>query len=184
MNLVGMLLPFVVVILLLLVLSRLIVREAGAGRLAEELSGGTLQFAPNPSAYWAVYLFIASLAYLVIEGVLGIIETGNGWIPAVLCTGFILLLLSSFPGSIVADNKGLTQSYWLSGRRNIAWDDVWAVSVEEKNGRVTVKSKRSGAKIVHTRQLPDRARLLAELQTHCPDRMPGARRVVSAPVAS
>jgi hypothetical protein len=183
MNAVGVALPFLSVILLLLVLSRLIVREAGASRQAEELSGGTLEFAPNQSAFWGVYLFIACLAFLVIESIVGLIETGNGLVPAVLCIGFILLLLSSFPGSIIADSNGLAQSYWLTGSRRIPWDDVWSVSVEEKRGRITIQSKHS-TKIVHTRQLPDRTRLLSELQSHCPDRMPGARRIVSAPVSS
>lgn len=180
MNLVGMVVPFVAVIVLLFVLSRLVVSEAGSDRQAEELSGGTLQFLPNPSAYWGVYLFLGCLGFLALTGFTNAIRGGSGVFPALLCTGFFLFLLSAFPGSIVANKDGLEQSYWLTGRKRIPWDEVWSVAVDAKRGSVTVVGKRS-VKIVHTRQLPGHDRFLAELETHCPDRMPGAHRVIQPP---
>jgi len=181
MNPVAMVVPFFAVILLLFVLSRLVVSAAGIDRQPEELSGGTLQFLPNPSAYWGVYLFLGCLAFLALSGVANAIRGGSGLIPAVLCTGFFLFLLSAYPGSIVINKDGLEQLYWLTGRKRIPWSEVWSVAVDAKSNSVTVVGKRS-VKIVHTRQLPGHDRFLAELQAHCPDRMPGAHRVVSAPV--
>lgn len=181
MNLAAIVVPFVAVILLLFILSRLVVSEAGSNRQPEELSGGALQFLPNPSAYWGVYLFLGCLAFLALSGTVNAIRGGSGLIPAILCAGFFVFLLSAYPGSIVANKDGLEQLYWLTGRKSIPWNEVWSVAVDLKSGRVTVTGKRS-VKIVHTRQLPGRDRFLAELETHCPDRMPGAHRVVSAPV--
>ncbi len=121
MNLVAIVGPFIAVIVLLFVLSRLVVSEAGRDRQPEELSGGTLQFLPNPSAYWAVYLFLGCLAFLAFSGFANAFRGGSGIFPALLCTGFFLFLLSAYPGSIVVNKDGLEQLYWLTGRKRIPW---------------------------------------------------------------
>jgi hypothetical protein len=82
-------------------------------------------------------------------------------------------LLRILPGSITLTSAGLEQRYWLAKAKGIAWSDVRSIAVDHKQGRVTISS-RTGVKIQHPRQLPDRARLLAELEARCPDKMPRA----------
>ena len=77
----------------------------------------------------------------------------------------------AFPATIVADEKGLEQIFWLRGRKRIAWNEVAKSTVDEKSGEVKITSK-SGVKIVHTRQLPDRTRLLAAIESHSAERIP------------
>lgn len=181
MNFAAILIPFAVLLVVLLVLSRLVVSEPGADKQPVEKSGGALEFLPNAQAYWGVYGFTGVLGLVGLMGLISLVRGGGGWVPAVFCAAFVLLLLTSFPGSIATDAQGLAQTFWIVGTRRFAWDEVRSIAVDERKGRVTVKNLK-GVKIVHTRQLPARARFLAELEAHCPDRMPGAKRVVAAPV--
>ena len=169
MNLMGMFIPFIGAFVVLLVLSRLIVSGADEERKALETENGRLEFTPNRRGYWATYLFIACLSYVLVASLVNGIKSGMA--PAVLCAGFIALLLAAFPGSVIVDKNGLGQVYWLRGEKRIAWSDVSKVSVDEKKHEVKILGK-FGTKIVHTRQLPDRERLLQELKTHCSEKLP------------
>ncbi|HSZ16549.1 MAG TPA: hypothetical protein VK764_05575 [Terracidiphilus sp.] len=169
MNLMGMFLPFMGAFVVLLVLSRLIVSAADEERKALETENGRLEFNPNRRGYWGVYLFIACLGYVVLASFLNGIKSGIA--PAFFCAGFIALLLLAFPGSVIVDKNGLGQIYWLRGEKRIAWSDVSKVSLDEKKREVTIVGK-FGTKIVHTRQLPDRERLLQELKSHCSEKLP------------
>ncbi len=55
--------------------------------------------------------------------------------------------------------------YWLRARKRIAWNEISKVTTDDKRGEVKIKG-RNGTKILFARQLPDRARLLAELEKH------------------
>lgn len=181
MNPIGILLPFFAGMAVLWVLSRLILQEAGGSRQARVLPDGGLEFASEPSAFVAMYLFIGILALFGGAGGISALVTGRGMAPALFCLAFVALLLRVLPGTIVLTDQGLEQRYWLLKVMRIGWDEVREVIVDAKQGKVTVHSK-FGGKIVHMRQLADRARLLAELEARCPDKMPGAkRRFVVAP---
>jgi hypothetical protein len=169
MSLMGMFLPFMGAFVVLLLLSRLIVSPADEERKALETDNGRLEFTPNRRGYWGVYLFIACLGYVILAGLVHGIKSGIA--PAILCAGFIALLLLAFPGSVIVDKNGLGQVYWLRGEKRIAWSDVSKVDVDEKKREVTIQAK-FGTKIVHTRQLPDRERLLQELKTHSSENLP------------
>jgi hypothetical protein len=77
----------------------------------------------------------------------------------------VALLLAAFPASIVANADGIEQMYWLRSRRRIAWKDIASVEVNDQKSEIKIKGK-NGVKILHSRQLPDRSRLLAELEKH------------------
>jgi len=166
----GLLIPFCGAILLLLLLAKLIAGDADRGREARATDGGRIEFAPNRRSYWGVYLFIGCFGFVLIANLVrGIRSTADLAVPAA-CIGFVALLLMAFPATIVADDKGIEQIYWLRRRRRIAWTEIRKVDVNEKHGEVKIASK-SGVKIMHTRQLPDRTRLLKELDEHCTEKL-------------
>jgi hypothetical protein len=171
MNLFAVVGPFLGAFVVLMVLGRLIVSEAGDQRKALETGDGKLLFTPNRRSYWGVYLFLALLGYVLLASLVTGIKSGMA--PAAICAGFIVLLLAAFPGSIATDDKEISQSYWLRGQKRIAWSDVRSVTLNEKKREVRIAG-RSGTKILHARQLPDCERLIEVLKTHCGDKMPGA----------
>jgi hypothetical protein len=160
-----MFLPLLGAIAVLMVLAKLIVSAADDDRNATE-TDGRLEFAPNRRSFWSIYAFIAFLGYVIVAGLVGGIRSSMDLIAPVCCAGFITLLTMAFPGTIVADQDGLEQRYWLRGRKRIAWKDVAKVTVDEKRGEVKIRGK-LGVTILHARQLPDRARLLDELHKRC-----------------
>jgi hypothetical protein len=161
--------PLFAVVVVLMVLAKLIVSPADDERNVAE-TGGRFEFTPNRRSFWGIYLFIAFLSYVVVAGVVSGIRSSADLIAPLCCAGFITLLSMAFPGTIVADQDGIEQRYWLRGRKRIAWKDVAKVTVDEKRGEVKISSKQ-GVKIVHARQLPDRARLLNELHERCTETM-------------
>ena len=84
---------------------------------------------------------------------------------------FAILLLSAFPGTILIDKDGIEQVYWLRGRKRIAWNEISKVTTDEKRGEVKIKG-RNGIKILFARQLPDRERLLVEVEKHSEESAP------------
>lgn len=173
MNLMGLFVPFLGAFLVLVVLSRVIAGDADAGRKAQEMEGGVLEFLPNRRSYWGVYIFLAGMGYVVLSNLLFGFRSGATLIPALLCLAFAALLLAAFPASIRADSRGIGQVYWLRGEKRIAWGDVVTIAIDEKKREIRITGK-GGVKVVHARQLPDGERLLEELKKHCAAKMPGA----------
>ena len=163
--------PLVAVILVLWGASRLAVSDADAGRAATEASGGRIVFLPNRRSYWGIGIIIALLGYPVVTVVLRGVKGAADISFLFLCVGFILFLLTTYPGSIVATENGLEQIYWFGGHKRVAWKDVAGFEIDKKKKRVIVKA-RNGARIVHTRQLPDKNRIIGEIEAHCPGRLP------------
>jgi hypothetical protein len=106
---------------------------------------------------------------VVANVVVGIRSSADLAAPA-FCIAFVILLLSAFPGTIRIDKNGIEQLYWLRGRKRIAWNEISKVTTDEKRGEVKIKG-RNGTKIHFARQLPDRTRLLAELEKHDGEKM-------------
>jgi hypothetical protein len=163
--------PFIGLMLVLWILSRLIVSEASPDRKALESGSGTLNFVPNRQNYWGIYGFLACLGYIAVSSLFSGIASITSLMPAVVCSCFALLLLGAFPGSIAVRPESVAQFYWLWRERRFAWADIKRIEIDEKRRRVTI-TNREGKKIVHTKQLQDRERFLAELEKRCPDKMP------------
>ena len=170
MEFVGLFIPLCGAALLLLLLAKLIAGNADRGREARPAEGGGIEFAPNRRSYWGVYVFCACFGFVIVASLVRGLRSTVDLVVPVACIGFVLLLLAAFPATIVADDKGLEQVYWLRGRKRIAWKEVGKVNVNEKSGDVEISSK-SGVKILHARQLPDRTRLLKELDEHCTEKL-------------
>jgi hypothetical protein len=159
------------------VLSRLVVSPAYVHRSAREFENGQLEFAPNKRNYVAAILFVALLVYSGISSFVTSLGSPFAMIAALLWVAIAAAILSGFPGSILADGEGLQQVYWLMKKKHIAWADVSKVVIDGKRERVTIVGP-GRAKIVFTRQLPDKERLLAKLGKHCADKLPTGAKLV------
>ena len=80
-------------------------------------------------------------------------------------------LITLFPGTIVIDSEGLQQTSWAWKNKRIRWTDIVEINTGEKSRTVTI-SGADGTKIVHSRRLPDRPRLLWEIKQRCGEQLP------------
>lgn len=152
--------------MLLLFLAKLIGGAADRNREARTTENGQVEFAPNRRSFWGVYAFIGCFGFVTIGNLSHGIQSLADLAVPLACVGIVVLLLMAFPATIVADDKGLEQIFWLRGRRRIAWNEIRKVDVNDRRSEVKISS-RTGVKILHSRQLPDRARMLKELDGHC-----------------
>jgi hypothetical protein len=165
MQILGILMPFAGAMLLLLVLAIMIAGKADKGREAVKTGDGAFEFTPNRRSYWGTYAFIALFGGVAVLSLVNSLGHGGSLTVTAICSGFVLLLLRAFPATIVVNERGLEQLYWLRGRKRLAWAEVVDVDANEKKGEVKITGKH-GLKIVHTRQLPDRTTFLAEVGKH------------------
>jgi hypothetical protein len=140
-------------------------------RKAVLLRGGRVEFSPNRRAFWAWPPLVVYLVYAAISQLKGshgrpldlIIAAGLG----ILAMMFIF----TFPETIIVTDNGLEQISWLWKKKQIRWADIVEINTGEKRRTVTI-SGADGTKIVHSRQLPDRSRLLMELRDRCGENLP------------
>ena len=171
MNFMQLFIPLLFAMTLLLLLAKLIVSGADEERQATETAAGQIEFTPNRRSYWGVYLFVACMAYVIIADVVSGIKSSTDLAFPAFCLAFVILILSAFPGTILIDKSGIEQVYWLRARKRIAWNEISKVTTDDKRGEVKIKG-RNGTKILFARQLPDRARLLTELEKHSEEKAP------------
>jgi hypothetical protein len=145
--------------------------DASEDRRAKVSTTGCVEFAPNRRATAAWLILVAFFAYLVPAQFR---HVGSSLLPIVIAVGFALVvgaLLTSFPGTILIDARGLQQRFWAWKNKRIRWADIVEINTGEKNRTVTITGA-DGTKIVHSRQLPDRPRLLLELKQGCGEQLP------------
>ncbi|HLY41586.1 MAG TPA: hypothetical protein VKR52_10240 [Terracidiphilus sp.] len=161
--------PIFGTLLVLWILSRQIVRNADESRLAEE-RGGRIEFTPNPRAIWCALIFIGLMVFLAADFVIAAPGNPMQIVMAVFCLVIVAMILSGFPSSIALTGDGMEQKFWLRPTKKIEWKQISRIESDPKRNRLTIVG--GAAKIVHTRQLPDRTRLIVELQKHCPGKVP------------
>lgn len=145
--------------------------NAPKDRKANVSTTGRVEFAPNRRARAAWLILAAFLVYLVPAQFR---HTGGHLFPLVTAIAFASVavgLLISFPGTILIDSEGLQQTFWAWKNKRIRWADVVEINTGEKSHTVTITGA-DGVKIIHSRQLPDRPRLLWELKQHCGEQLP------------
>jgi hypothetical protein len=132
---------------------------------------GIIEFAPNRRATAAWLMMAAFFVYLVpVE----FRSMGREWLSVVSAACFALVaiaLLISYPGTIVVDSDGLQQTFWAWKNKRIRWAEIVEINTGKESRTVTITGA-DGTKIVHSRQLPDRQRLLRELKQHCGEQLP------------
>ena len=162
--------PLFCAIAFLWIASRLIVAKADSNREAR-VSGDSIYYEPNRRNFWGIYLFAAGMAYGAIAALLSGLYSVGSVATFIFCLGFAFLLFAVFPGTIVSGPNGLEQRYWMAKTKKIAWSDVKSIDDNEKKKTLTIYSI-AGTKIQHTKVLPQRDRLVADLRAHCASKLP------------
>ncbi len=180
-NVILVIVPMLGMIVLVWVLARLIVSPADAGRPARQAEG-EIEFAPNKRSIVAAPIFVGFLVYLGVTMLISSLPSFLGIFGAGFWILLAALILMTYPARIFAGDQGLRQTYWLGKTRRIAWKDVSQVIYDENKHRLTIKGQ-GRTKITHTRQLPDRARLIAELEKNCADKVPAELRKTAVTTA-
>lgn len=145
--------------------------SAGDRRVATILSDGRIEFSPDRRAYWAVPMLVVMLVWSAIKDLMKKQEKAFGFVSVAGVGLLLLLLLCSFPGTVVITDDALEQVYWFRRRKRIRWKDIVEINTGEKSHTVTITGS-DGMRIVHSSQLPDRARLLLELKNRCGESLP------------
>ena len=165
------------------VLLLLMRRETSRNRTVKDTGDGKLLFELDQVTYWAwLGLFVYLLYTVVIQFGGGPVRMSSVWM-ALLLLALALGLMMPFPETITVGPDGLVQEirFWLK-KKKVSWGDVREIRATKKNKLLIVEGA-DGTKIVHTRQLPDRERLLEELYRHCGEKVPAELRPVVAVVA-
>ncbi len=156
--------------------------DAPKDRKANLSTTGRVEFAPNRRATAAWLILVAFFVYLVPAQFIHMGDHLFSIVTAVAFASVAIALLNSFPGTII-DSEGLQQAYWTWKSKRIRWAEIVEINTGEKSRTVTITGA-DGIKIVHSRQLPDRPRLLWELKQHCGEQLPAdfpRERVSSSP---
>lgn len=145
--------------------------DAPKNRKANVSATGRVEFAPGRRATVA-WLILAAFSVTVIPAQFRRMggDPFSIVIPVAIAS-VAISLLTSFPGSILIDSEGMQQRFWAWKNKRIRWTNVVEINTGEKSRTVTI-SGADGTKIVHSRQLPDRPRLLWELKRHCGEQLP------------
>jgi hypothetical protein len=114
---------------------------------------------------------VAYLIYATISQVMQIQGSLLNLIGAVISGTVTVMIAVSFPAKIIVASGGLQQVSWLWKNKRISWEDIVEINTGEKSRMVTITDS-DGTKIVHSRVLPDRPRLLIELRHHCGENLP------------
>ncbi len=140
-------------------------------RKARALQDGRIEFTPNRRSFWAWPLLVVYLIYATISQLMHIHGRPLNLMVAVSLGILTVMIAFPFPGKITVTADGLEQVSWLWKNKRIRWADIVEINTGEKSRTVTITSA-DGTKIVHSRQLPDRPRLLMELKQHCGENVP------------
>jgi len=140
-------------------------------RLAKVLDGGGVEFAPSWIGVWA-WIFVALRLALDAEKDLrkGMAHPW-GFAAGALLEVAVLGSLFALPGTIVVTRHGLEKVYWLRRNTCIRWNEIVEINTGEKSGTVTIVGG-DGTRIIHSREMADRPRLLLELKRHCGENLP------------
>jgi hypothetical protein len=145
--------------------------DAPKDRKANVSTIGRVEFAPNRRATAAWLILAAFFVYLIPAQFRHMGEHLFSFVTAVAFASVAIALVTSFPGTILIDSEGLQQIFWAWKNKRIRWADIVEINTGEKSRTVTITGA-DGIKIVHSRQLPDRPRLLWELKQHCGEQLP------------
>jgi hypothetical protein len=149
----------------------MVLGRAGKRGSARVFSDDRVEFSQDQIALWGWLLIIVYMAWLAVGTLMK--SHGNLWdffIPT--CIGLMALsFLFSLPGTVVVSDDGVEQIYWFRRHKRICWMDIVEIESGPRDLLVTITGA-DGTKIVHSRFLADRPRLLLELKRRCGDELP------------
>ncbi len=135
------------------------------------LHGGRIEFAPNRRANWGWALLSVYLVYAFVGELKGGHRRPFDLIYAAAIGIIAVMVIFTFPGTIIATPDGLEQISWLWRNKQIRWAEIAEINTGEKRRTVTVTGA-DGTKIVHHRHLADRPGLLMTLKEHGGENLP------------
>ena len=138
---------------------------------ARALSGDRIEFAPDRISFGGWLLLVVSLVFSIAHRLMNFHEKQWDLLTVTLLGLYVIVFLVSFPASIIVSGEGLEQVYWFRPRKCIRWNEIVEIESGPKDRLVTITGA-NGTKIVHTRFLADRARLLVEIRRHCGEELP------------
>jgi hypothetical protein len=141
---------------------------------ARVLGDGQVEFAPDRLGLWAWPFTAAYLALWIGRDLIQRHTKPSDFLNPAILGLTVLMLLFSFPGTIVATAEGLEKVYWLRKNKHIRWKDIVEIETDTINTRastVTITSA-SGTKIVHSWLLADRRLFILEIEKHCGEELP------------
>jgi len=132
---------------------------------ARELEGGQIEFTPARIAISSWLIVLAGIAFI---GSRLMLRAGGHPLPfasgLLFCAGVMYFLTLGLPGRIVTDSKHVSQTFWLgASKTSILWDEVEEVHEQRHTISIVAPGNRT---IVHWGILPDRPRLLQEIELH------------------
>jgi hypothetical protein len=132
---------------------------------ARQLDGGQIEFSP---ARIALSSWLVVLGGLVFIGCRLMLRAGGHLAPFasgfLFCVGVVYFLTMGLPGKIVIDDRQIAQTFWLgASETRILWDEI--EEVQEQRHAISIVAP-GNRKIVHWSILPDRPRLLREIELH------------------
>jgi Bacterial PH domain len=145
--------------------------DADKRREAKQLPTGEIEFVPNRRAFYAWPLLVSYLTYATVHWLKHLSGKPFNFLIAAGLATLTIMIATSFPSTIVVAADGLNQVSWLWENKRIRWEDIVEINTGEKSRAITITSA-DGTKIVHSRQLPDRARFLVEVKNHCGESLP------------
>lgn len=145
--------------------------RADKQRCAEVLQDGSVEFTPNRRSFFAWPALVVYLIYATISRMMHIQGSPLNLMIAVFLGILTVMIVVSFPAKIIVASDGLQQVSWLWKNKRIRWEDIVEINTGGKSRTVTITGS-DGTKIVHSRVLPDRPRLLVELWHHCGENLP------------
>jgi len=135
---------------------------------------GRVEFAPDRLGLWAWPLTAAYLVWWIVRDLVQRHAKPSDFLSPAILGVTALMLLFSFPGTIVATADGLERVYWLRKNKRIRWTDIVEIRADTKNtwaSTIAITSD-DGTTIVHTWLLADRRRFMLELEQHCGEDLP------------
>lgn len=133
----------------------------GSERNAMEYSDGRIAFTQSVPVAAALPIVLAYFLFTSIHRLFF----------ALLWGLLVISIVAELPGSIIASDECLKQTFWFRRNKRILWEDIVEINTGKKGRDVTIVSS-DGTKIVHGAGLADRPRLLRELKMHCGDNLP------------
>ncbi len=119
---------------------------------ARDHGDGRVEFAPDWLGLWAYPVTFVYLTWLTSRALRHEYHHLFDRLNPLLFASVALMLLFSFPGTVIAGAEGLEKVYWFRKNRRIPWQEIEEIEADKNNSLfafVTVKGS-AGTEIVHS----------------------------------
>jgi len=146
-------------------------RSRGNRNRAVMLPGGGVEFSARP---WSLLIATILALYALTNTGMRFAQHHSTWREFASNGVYLaaaLLVVYELPGTIVIDDFGIEQRFWIRPNRLVRWNEIAEVNTGDKVRIVTITSS-DGTKIIFSKDLADRPRFLREIKQHCGSNLP------------